>query len=145
MFCSFINVVEHKCSLYKLWVWFWVLQCQVSLENLTVRSEDRKKTGELVMWGHKTFSSVLPSVKKMKKKPRNLPKNACRLIEKINTNFKLDIKKSSYVVSAADFIKFFQCLLIVLQALVYINMHLPSHLPDSVSDVSTSCSAFFSF
>jgi len=33
--------------------------------------------------------------------------------------------------------------LIVLQALKYINMHLPSQSSDYVADVSALCSAFF--
>lgn len=57
----------------------------------------------------------------------------------------LDIKKSSYVVSAADCKKFCQCLLTVLQALMYITMHLPSHSADYVADFSALCSTFYSF
>lgn len=44
-------------------------------------------------------------VSRKKKKTQKLPKHACCLSQKMNTNFKLDIKKSSYVVSAANFMK----------------------------------------
>lgn len=58
---------------------------------------------EFAVWGQNNILKC--SATKCPEKTQKLPKHACCLSQKMNINFKLDIRKSSHVVSAANFMK----------------------------------------